>query len=64
LVEEAKRSARGEEEQEEGEETEMDEVKDKDEIMADNVNKAIDETEAEENTIAEGISEPEALSSI
>jgi hypothetical protein len=32
--------------------------------MADNVNKAIDETEAEENTTAEGISELEALSSI
>jgi hypothetical protein len=32
--------------------------------MADNVDEAIDETEAEENTTAEGISEPEALSSI
>jgi hypothetical protein len=64
LVEEAKRSARGEEEQEEGEETEIDEVEDEDEIMADNVDEPIDETEAEENTTAEGISEPEALSSI
>jgi hypothetical protein len=66
LVEEAERSARGEEEQKEGEETEIDEVKDKDEdeIMADIVDEAIDETEAEENTPAKGISEPEALSSI
>jgi hypothetical protein len=64
LVEEAKRSAQGEEEQEEGEETEIDKVEDKDEIMADNVDEPIDETEAEENTTAKGISEPEALSSI
>jgi hypothetical protein len=66
LVEEAERSARGEEEQEEGEETEIDKVEDEDEdkIIADNVDEAIDETEAEENTTAEGISEPEALSSI
>jgi hypothetical protein len=62
LVEEAERSAQGEEEQEEGEETEIDE--DEDEMMADDVDEAIDETEAEENTAAEGISEPEALSSI
>jgi phosphopantothenoylcysteine synthetase/decarboxylase len=70
LVEQAERSARGEEEQEEGEETETGEVEvededeDEDEIMADDVNEAIDETEAEENTTAEGISELEALSSI
>jgi hypothetical protein len=64
LVEEAKRSAQREEEQEEGEETEIDKVKDKDEIIADNVDKAINKTEAEENTTAEGISEPEALLSI
>jgi hypothetical protein len=32
--------------------------------MADNVDEAINETEAEENTAAEGTSEPEALSSI
>jgi hypothetical protein len=70
LVEEAKRSAQREEEQEEGEETETGKVKvkdkdkDKDKIIADNVNEAINETEAEENTTVEGISEPQALSSI
>jgi hypothetical protein len=64
LVEEAKRSAQGEEEQEEEEETEIDKVKDKDKIIADDVDEAIDETEAEENTTAEGISKPEALLSI
>jgi hypothetical protein len=32
--------------------------------MADNVDEAINETEAEENTTAKGISEPEALLSI
>jgi hypothetical protein len=32
--------------------------------MADDVDEAINETEAEENTTAEGISEPEALLSI
>jgi hypothetical protein len=68
LVEEAKRSAQREEEQEEGEETETGKVKvkdeDKDKIIADNVNKAINKTEAEENTTAKGISELEALSSI
>jgi hypothetical protein len=62
LVEEAKRSARGEEEQEEEEETEIDEVKD--EMMADDVDEVIDETGAEENTTAEGIGEPESLSGI
>jgi hypothetical protein len=61
LVEEAERSVHGAEEQE-GEETEIDEVED--EMMADDVDEAIDETEAEENTTAEGIGEPEALSSI
>jgi hypothetical protein len=64
LVEEAERSAQGEEEQKEGEETEIDKVKDKDKIMADDVDEAINETEAEENTTTEGSSEPEALSSI
>jgi hypothetical protein len=33
-------------------------------MMADDVNEAIDETEAEENTTAEGISKPETLLSI
>jgi hypothetical protein len=33
-------------------------------MMADDVDEVIDETEAEENITAEGISEPEALSSI
>jgi hypothetical protein len=61
LVEEAERSVHGAEEQE-GEETEIDEVED--EMMADDVDETIDETEAEENTTAEGIGEPEALSSI
>jgi hypothetical protein len=64
LVKEAERSAQGEEEQEEGEETEIDKVKDKDEIIADNVDEAINKTEAEENITAEGISKPEALLSI
>jgi hypothetical protein len=64
LVKEAKQSAQGEEEQKEGEETEIDKVKDKDEIIADDVDEAIDETEAEENTTTKGSSEPEALSSI
>jgi hypothetical protein len=64
LVEEAERSARGEEEQEEGEETEIGKVEDKDEIIADDVDEAIDKTEAEENTTAKGISKPEALLSI
>jgi hypothetical protein len=64
LVEEAERSAQGEEEQKEGEETEIDKVKDKDEIIADDADKAIDKTEAEEDTTTKGISEPEALSSI
>jgi hypothetical protein len=62
LVKEAERSAREEEEQEEREETET--AKDEDEIIADNIDEAIDETEAEENTTAEGTSEPEALLSI
>jgi hypothetical protein len=64
LVEEAKRSAQGEEEQEEQEETEIGEVEDEDEIMADDVDEAINETEAEVNTTAKGIRELEALSSI
>jgi hypothetical protein len=34
------------------------------EIIADDVSEAIDETETEENTTAAGISEPETLSSI
>jgi hypothetical protein len=68
LVKEAQRSARGEgeQEEEEGEEMEVEEVEE--EMMADNVNKAIDEaideTETEEYTTAAGISEPETLSSI
>jgi hypothetical protein len=61
LVEEAERSVHRAEEQE-GEETEIDEVED--EMMADDVDETIDKTEAEENTTAEGIGEPEALSSI
>jgi hypothetical protein len=64
LVKEAKRSAQGEEEQEEGEETEIDKVEDKDKIIADNVDEAINKTEAEENTTAKSISELEALLSI
>jgi hypothetical protein len=42
----------------------MDKVKDKNKIIADNVDEAIDEIKAEENTTAKGISEPEALLSI
>jgi hypothetical protein len=61
---EAKKSARGEEEQKEGEETEIDKVKDEDEIMADDVDKAIDETEAEENTTTKTSSKLEVLLSI
>jgi RecQ family ATP-dependent DNA helicase len=62
LAEEAKRIAEGEEEGEEEEEMEVEEVED--EIMADDVNEAIDEMETEEDRAAEGISEPETLSSI
>ena len=66
MVEEAQRSARGEgeQEEEEGEEIEVEEVEE--EIIADDVNEAIDETETEteENITAAGISEPETLSSI
>jgi hypothetical protein len=64
LVEEAQRSARGEQEQEEeeGEEMEVEEVEE--EMIADDVDEAINETETEENTTAAGISEPETLSGI
>jgi hypothetical protein len=41
---------------------EVEEVED--EIIADDVDEAIDETEIEEDRMAKGISEPETLSSI
>ena len=70
MVEEAERSAQGEEEEEEGEEAiEAEDVED--EVMADDAgdaddaNEAMDEMETEEeNSTAEGIKEPETLLSI